>query len=296
MDERKRFESDLQDLLTKLTERLGEVDGSPEDRTTAWQERVDELTSFAEAAQGVEFNEDIVRELEKRVDTLDAEIAKMDQALKGIRAEIGEFAVEANRILSPDDPFPGDTLEDLAVIEKKLRAFTEEVETRAHLAWSAMGIFDDIQAEEEQKVKGLFGEDDLASEYFRSITGGAYAGVSYEPNSGELNVVRSDGKQLRGYTLSSGTYDQLYLATRLSLADRLLQGEPGFLLLDDALLTSDSKRLPRQMNVLLDLSRSGWQILYFSVKDEVRALLRDPIEKHQVDEISMDPLTGAAEP
>lgn len=296
MNERKRLESDLQDLLTKLVERFGEADGSLEDKIPVWRTRVDELASFAEAAQGVEFNEDLVRELEERVDTLDAEIAEMDKALKGIRGEIDEFAAEANRILSPDDPFPGDTLEDLAVIEKKLRAFTEEVETRAHLAWSAMEIFDDIQAEEEQKVKGLFGEDDLASQYFRSITGGAYDGVSYEPSSGELNVVRSDGEQLRGYALSSGAYDQLYLATRLSLADRLLQGEPGFLLLDDAFLTSDSKRLPRQMNILLDLSQSGWQILYFSVKDEIRALLRDPIEKDQVDEISMDPLAVPAKP
>ncbi len=296
MNERKRLESDLQDLLTKLVERLGEADGSLEDKIPVWRTRVDELASFAEAAQGVEFNENLVRELEEHVDTLDAGIAKMDQELQGIRREIDGLAAEANPILSPEDWFPGDTLEDLAVIEKKLRAFTEEVETRAHLAWSAMRIFDDIQAEEEKKVKGLFGEDDLASQYFRSITGGAYDGVSYEPSSGELNVVRSDGEQLRGYALSSGAYDQLYLATRLSLADRLLQGEPGFLLLDDAFLTSDSKRLPRQMNILLDLSRSGWQILYFSVKDEIRALLRDPIEKHQVDEISMDPLAVPAKP
>jgi ABC-type oligopeptide transport system ATPase subunit len=56
----------------------------------------------------------------------------------------------------------------------------------------------------------------------------------------------------------------------LSLAHRLLEGEPGFLFLDDPFLASDSSRLANQLNALKNLvQEQGWQILYFSVKEEV---------------------------
>lgn len=290
MNERAELESRRQDLIVKLEERFDPVQGTLDVKIQTWRSRIDELASFADAAEGIDYEEHREDELERQVATLEGEIFALDQALEAIRGELAEVAAEADRILLQEVSFLGDTLEDLAFIEKKLRAFTEEAETNAHLAWSAIAIFKDIQAEEEEKVKGLFGEDDLASQYFRSITGGAYEGVSYDPKNGELNVVRGNGEYLRGYALSSGAYDQLYMATRLSLADRLLEGQPGFLILDDPFLTSDTNRLSREMDILLNLARSGWQILYFSVKDEIRTLLRDPIENEEVDEIVMDTL------
>jgi uncharacterized protein YhaN len=82
-------------------------------------------------------------------------------------------------------------------------------------------------------------------------------------------VVRPSGETLRADQLSTGTFDQLYFATRLALAHRLFGDEPGFLLLDDPFLASDRIRLSNQLEMLAGLSRQGWQILFFSVKDEV---------------------------
>ena len=279
MEKRTKLETSQRELLTKLEERFGKADGSDEDKRQAWRESVDELSSFKQAAKGVVYSEDREEELREQTINLKDSISEIEDNLNDVRGEIAQFASGANRVLMPDEQFPGDTFEDLVLIEKELRKFVEEIEMRAHLAWTAIEIFNDIQDKEEQKAKGLFGEDDIASEYFRSITDGIYKGVMYEPSDGELIVIRSDGDLLRAYTLSSGTYDQLYLATRLSLAHRIFQGKPGFLLLDDPFLTSDRKRLSMQLKILQGLVGEGWQIMYFSVKDEVLAELRSSIDK-----------------
>jgi len=131
-------------------------------------------------------------------------------------------------------------------------------------------------------VRELFGAGDVASAALAEITAGAYTEVAYGVEEGGLTVRRSDGEAFRAYQLSSGTYDQLYLATRLSLARRFLGDERGFFLLDDPFLTSDSKRLARQLEILLRLAREGWQIVYFSVKEEVRRALGGAINDGEV--------------
>jgi uncharacterized protein YhaN len=114
--------------------------------------------------------------------------------------------------------------------------------------------------------------------------------VEYDPEIGELKVVRPNGEALQAYKLSSGTYDQLYLSTRLSLAQRLLQSETGFLLLDDPFLTSDTKRLSRQLEVLLGLAEAGWQVVYFSVKDEIHKGLKKSIKDGRVGLVELPPI------
>ena len=269
------------DLLAKLGAQFGEAE-EQEESIEVWRAQIQEIAEFEGAAPGVEYDKAREAKSDEEFTELQNMIAELEEQLDGIRKEIGEIASEASRILATDVQLPGDTIEDLVMVVSQLHPFVDGVEEQAELARMAIEIFNEIQKEEEQKVKGLFGKDDLASQYFRSTTAGAYDRVEYDPELGELNVVRPNGEALRAYALSSGTYDQLYLATRLSLAQRLLQGETGFLLLDDAFLTSDSKRLPRQLEILLELAEAGWQVVYFSVKDEIHKGLRKSIKDGRV--------------
>jgi uncharacterized protein YhaN len=68
--------------------------------------------------------------------------------------------------------------------------------------------------------------------------------------------------------LSKGAFDQLYLSIRIDLAQRLLEGRKGFFIMDDAFLSSSSKRFREQVNLLSKLSDMGWQTVYFTVKAE----------------------------
>ena len=262
-------------LLAKLGAQFGEAGEHVEETLAVWRARIQELAEYEEAAPGMDYDKAREAEIEEQLEALDIRIAELEEQLDGIRTEIAKISSQANRLLAPDEQLPGDTFEDLTMIVKELRDFVKGVDERARLAWAAIELLNEIQGEEEQKVKGLFGEDDVASQHFRAITGGAYERVEYDPDDGELKVIRGNGEALRAYSLSSGAYDQLYLATRLSLASQILGGEPGFLLLDDPFLTSDSKRLARQLEILKQLAGEGWQIVYFSVKEEVRDQLED---------------------
>jgi len=288
-EELEKAREDLQKRKERQTELIASLAtqfGEPEEEEEAlemWRAQIQELAVYREAAPGVTYDKKSEEKLEKDLEDLRGNIADLEGQLDEIRKEIGEIASEASRILTTDEQLPGDSIEDLGMIERILRDFVKGVEELAELARKAIEIFDEIQASEEQKVRGLFGESDQASQFFRTITGNAYDKVVYDPNEGELKVIRSSGEALRAYALSSGAYDQLYLATRLSLAGQILGGEPGFLLLDDPFLTSDSKRLPRQLEILKQMAGEGWQIVYFSVKDEVRSSLQTLIKNKCVD-------------
>jgi uncharacterized protein YhaN len=158
------------------------------------------------------------------------------------------------------------------------------------VAQHAIRIFEDISADESQKVKDLFGEGSKAAKYFKYITGGDYVSVNFEPEKDTVVVERSDNIMFRAVDLSQGTYDQLYLAIRLSLADMILKEEPGFFIFDDPFLTSDEERLIKQLNVLQELAADGWQILYFTVKGEVLDKLSSLIKKGKVDRVDLSPI------
>jgi len=108
-----------------------------------------------------------------------------------------------------------------------------------------------------------------AGTYLAKLTSGRYRAVVLD-GDGRLAVERKDGTRFGSEALSRGARDQLSLAVRLALVRRLL-GEPGFLVLDDAFLSSDATRREALATALAELAEEGWQILYFTFD----ALLRD---------------------
>jgi energy-coupling factor transporter ATP-binding protein EcfA2 len=108
-----------------------------------------------------------------------------------------------------------------------------------------------------------------AGAYLARLTAGRYRSVVLD-GDGRLAVERKDGTRFGSEALSRGARDQLSLAVRLALVRRLL-GEPGFLVLDDAFLSSDATRREALATALAELAQEGWQIIYFTFD----GLLRD---------------------
>ena len=269
LDRREELEEEQRRLITRLEERYDRSELDLEERVGAWEQSVADLAEYQDAVPGVEPDPDQEERFTGQIQQLDAEIQSLEDRLGGFRNKAGSLAAEANRVLNPPETLPGETIEDLRVLQDRLQEFSNQVEERKESALTAIRLFERIERAEEEKVRDLFGESDLASGFFREITGGAYQEVVYDPGEGELRVVRPSGETLRADQLSTGTFDQLYFATRLALAHQLFGGEPGFLLLDDPFLASDQVRLANQLDMLVQLARQGWQILYFSVKEEV---------------------------
>ena len=68
----------------------------------------------------------------------------------------------------------------------------------------------------------------------------------------------------------------------MTIATRLLSDEKGFLILDDPFVKADAERLGRMMDMLRSLVDDGWQILYFSAKEEVAQALADDVKQGRV--------------
>lgn len=182
---------------------------------------------------------------------------------------------------------PCQTIVDLEAVLDKLKTWQAKQKDKKNCASAAIEIFEEMEEEEKEKVTSLFGANNRVSSIFESITDGYYSEVVFESRENQIKVVRKDGKELVADQLSGGAYDQLYFAIRLTLGEKLLEGEPGFLILDDPFIKADPKRLKKQLDMLAEISKTGWQIIYFSAKGEVQEALHDRIKEGQVMEFTI---------
>jgi uncharacterized protein YhaN len=155
-----------------------------------------------------------------------------------------------------------------------------------------MDIFEEIEAEERKKVAELFGAGSPVSNYFGEITDGLYEAVLFNQERRGIDVQRKDGMILEAEKLSGGAYDQLYLAIRLALGERILQGTKGFFIMDDPFVKADPARLQKQIEMLKRISQSGWQIIYFSAKGEMREIAKPLIKRGAVNYVEIQAISS----
>ena len=72
--------------------------------------------------------------------------------------------------------------------------------------------------------------------------------------------------------LSTGAQEQVLLGLRMGMASHLFEGQPLFLILDDAFQHSDWQRRPAMVDEVLRLAKSGWQVFYLTMDDHLRDL------------------------
>jgi uncharacterized protein YhaN len=212
-------------------------------------------------------------QLQQRRDDLNDQLEVHERRLRELDDRIQ--AISARPFLDVSVTLQSRSVEGLQEVAQDLDQLVNRIERDADIAREALDIFDEIQTEEEQKITDLFGEDSRAAEVFRTITDDRYTGVTYDAVEQVLQVQRNGHEVLTPQQLSHGTTEQLYLAARVGLAEQLLSSEPGFFILDDAFLPADRTRLQDGFEVLRELAEDGWQILYFTAKDEVGTDLVD---------------------
>lgn len=105
-----------------------------------------------------------------------------------------------------------------------------------------------------------------ASAYFTLMTDGDYERVISDDTAGQprLCAVRPGGTCVTVEEMSEGTADQLYLALRLAALDVRREAHPQMpLVLDDALVTSDDRRVAHIFRALARFGGEG-QVLIFT--------------------------------
>jgi exonuclease SbcC len=235
-------------------------------------EKIRELKAFAEKAKDVEFNEKDYDALSKEISSAREKLGESEGKLNILSEKFKEIEKKANNILEEKD-LRCHGVRDLNNIETKVSTFIEGKEFAKEDAIVSLGILEEIAEEEKTKIREQFGEESAVSEYFSKITGGLYTSVIFEEREEKIMVVRKDEAILYPWQLSGGTYDQLYLSIRLALGEKILGGEKGFFILDDPFVKASHNRLKVLIKMLKDISKSGWQIIYISAKEEIKETL-----------------------
>ena len=264
-------------LTRKESDAFGELRGrfdADHDSLEEWEEEID---AFGEEVEAVdrEFDEVELGHLESRRNEIRMEIADLRSDLNAHRDKLSTLNSKITEIgpvdyLEDVDEIQVNSVEDLQEVVRILERFVSALNAKRDTARTAIEIFKELEEEEEQEINQLFIEDDFIVDTFYDVTDGNYIDVWYDEGEGTVRVKRSDDQEFTPYQLSQGTYDLLYLILRLKLAQKLLDDDSGFLILDDVFLHSDSERAGREIEMLDRLAGDGWQIVYFTCRDSVK--------------------------
>jgi len=162
----------------------------------------------------------------------------------------------------------------LAAAEERVARLQHDVESE-QLRVDAVRLLRDTVAEcRAEAVASLTGPvEAAATRTLRRIAGPRIGriqiGENFEPSAVVPDAVAS-GVPLDN--LSGGEQEQLYLATRLALAQALRKGERQLVVLDDVLTASDSGRLARVMNVLKEAAQDLQILILTCHPERYRAL------------------------
>lgn len=254
----------------------------PEERLSFWENEIEEFEEFKDNAKETKYSDKALTEYRTRQSQIGFRQNEINDKLATAKEDFKEIERRASEILRFGECIKCETPTDLKAIKSAVVEFVEDSENGRNDVLEALSIFEEIESEEKNKVSTLFGDGSKVSEYFREITNGFYKVVRLNTNEKKIQMERNDGEIFDAEQLSAGTYDQLYLSIRLALGEKLLKGEKAFFIMDDPFIKSDKNRLKNQMNILTKISQSGWQILYFSAKDEVKEALKEFIDNGAV--------------
>jgi len=232
-----------------------------------------EIESTIDHKLKMKFSQEKLEKIEGELIAKGKEIKSLEEQLNDHKLKLASFSrellkLDINTILNDDFNLVVENLDSLSISIETLDKYISLIENRAEVCKNALEIFDKIEEEERYKINQLFDENSICVNFFKEITDGKYIDIIYDTEKGGIFVKKANNEELSAYKLSEGTFDQLYLAIRVDLAQRILDENKGFLIMDDIFLSYDTKRLKEGIKILKKLSDLEWQIIYFTAKEK----------------------------
>ncbi|MEA1912465.1 MAG: AAA family ATPase [candidate division WOR-3 bacterium] len=285
---------DLKEYERKLKEReeceriIGEEERALEELFPggSWEEKIEEISNYANKATSLVYSENEYKKLGEELDSTQERLNELENKIGNFEEKFKEIERKSNEVLLDKD-IRCDGTNDLKIVKNEIVEFIDLNEKRKEDAKIATEILDEINKEERSKIAEQFGEESSVSNYFSWITEGLYKRVDFDGESGMIKVMMKDGMSLPAWKLSGGAYDQLYLSIRLALGEKLLSDKKGFFIMDDPFIKASPERLEREIETLRNICKSGWQIIYFSAKGEIKEALKKDIQKKTLNFIQL---------
>lgn len=225
----------------------------------------------------VTYEEEELKKAKAQIRIKKERLEEVEKQLQEHQKTMLDFSERAQRLQFTDEfsNFKLDcetkNLESLEDLVRWLNQYIEQIEKDVKVSQEAFKIFEELESKEEAKSEELFGKDNKASRIFKGITSGMFEEVSYDSSHREISARRSLKKRLqKASELSRSEWTQLYTAVRVALGEELLKGEEGFFIIEEPFVHADSERLLKEFDMLKNLSKRGWQTIYFTAKDEIK--------------------------
>ena len=192
----------------------------------------------------------------------DTEAARLSRELTHTRSSIEklsqQIAAANGRLAAMGDPL---------VLASSLSCMKDEYEVLCD-EYDAISLAVDTLRDANDEIQSRFSPElgRVAASYMSKITGGRYEDVFINRDFSARVRASDDAVAREAEYLSAGTLDLMYLAVRLAVCELALpEGELCPLIIDDALVNLDEKRVEQAMELLRDIAKDR-QVILFSCR------------------------------
>ncbi len=212
--------------------------------------------TVTEAKTALSDQEKVVKELEgqregETLPQLEARITRLDQALQDRRDKHADSKERIAGLCSTIEALEGAGLDE--AIEQKVRevALADERRQRIEREVAILLLLSTTlrSTEHDAKERYLSPVLNRVRPYLQLLFPSAE--ITIDENLHIVGVVRQDGYEESFHHLSMGAQEQIAILVRLAFAEMLVeQGHPATIVLDDALVFSDDRRMGRMFDIL----------------------------------------------
>ena len=209
------------------------------------------------------------RRTDETIPQLEARIARLDRAIQDRRDKRGDLKVKIAGLRSHVEVLEGAGLDE--AIQQKAREldFCEEERRRVGREVQVLSLLLSTlrAAEQDAKERYLSPVLNRVRPYLQLLFPGAE--ITIDENLHIVGVVRDAGYEEAFHHLSMGTQEQIAVLIRLAFAEMLVeQGHPATVILDDALVFSDDRRMSRMFDIL-NMAAQNVQVIIFTCREQL---------------------------
>jgi len=257
---------DSRERLEKLRRQLAEAqDNRADDELqVAIQAARTALSEQDEAIAGLE-----AQRTDETLPQLEARIGRLEKALQDRRDKRGKLQEQIAGLKSRVEAADGAGLDE--AIEQKARELelAEEERRRQQREVQVLGLLLSTLRNAEREAKGRYLSPVLnrVRPYLQLLFPGAE--ITIDENLHITGVVREGGYEEAFQHLSMGTQEQIAVLVRLAFAEMLVeQGHPATVILDDALVFSDDRRMSRMFDIL-NMAARNVQVIMLTCREQL---------------------------
>jgi len=226
------------------------------------------------AKKAVSYQEEAIAGLKKQrtdetLPQLEARMGRLEQAIKDRREKRGDLKETIAGLRSHIEVLEGVGLDEaIAQKARELERATEE-RRRAEREVQVLGLLLTTLREAEQEAKERYLSPVLnrVRPYLQLLFPGAE--ITIDEDLHIVGVVRGAGYEEAFHHLSMGTQEQIAVLIRLAFAEMLVeQGHPATVILDDALVFSDDRRMNRMFDIL-NMAARNVQVVIFTCREQL---------------------------